>query len=281
MKTVSEKLEDYFFNNIDLCDKKLFQFLALDEEECEEKFKEEPHLFDEYFNTTQVSEPETESDYGSEKNKFKTVKFEDMSDDDDDYAETSAAGGRRRRRATEFRMPMHQGIPNSRNSATPIGILNLDCVTNLDEREEIIKRWSTEISLIIQTNADDFEKAQAVLTLIEHKTSGIVQKQLKMIEWKQDLHGLDFFRGIIQMFYTICLGKDYLTNELSEIQKRAEKARGVLTKLQLLQICHLDEFTCLFEKYLFDIPFVNEHSQWITAYLMKLPIISEQCLERW
>ena len=38
------------------------------------------------------------------------------SSEDDDYAETSAAGGRRRRRATEFRMPMHQGIPNSRNS---------------------------------------------------------------------------------------------------------------------------------------------------------------------
>ena len=100
----------------------------------------------------------------------------------EDIGETSYQGGRRRRKnPAEFRMPMHKGIPNSKNanSSVPIGILNLDCISDLDDREEIIKRWSTEISLIIQTNLDDFESTKAVLTLIEHKTSGIVQSQKK------------------------------------------------------------------------------------------------------
>ena len=32
---------------------------------------------------------------------------------------------------------------------------------------------------------------------------------------------------------------------------------------------------------LYEIPFIQEHNQWITAYLMKIPVIGDQCLERW
>nr|GEY85461.1 hypothetical protein [Tanacetum cinerariifolium] len=73
---------------------------------------------------------------------------------------------------------------------------------------------------------------------------------------------------------------DYHSNKDLEIINEQDHARRVLTKVQLVNICSLDEYTCIYEKNLYKIP-LGEHTQWIEAYLMKIPIISEQTIQRW
>ncbi|CAH1443991.1 unnamed protein product [Lactuca virosa] len=63
--------------------------------------------------------------------------------------------------------------------------------------------------------------------------------------------------------------------------KKVDIARVSMTKLQLHDICLLDKYTCRYESYLYDIPQRSEYSQWVFAYLMKIPIIGEICTERW
>ncbi|GJX47703.1 putative transcription factor interactor and regulator CCHC(Zn) family protein [Tanacetum coccineum] len=222
-----------------------------------------------------MEEPITESDSEDERSprieKINRVKSENK------RGETS----RKNSKSYEFRMPLHKGIPNKNNSSSgAINILNLDCISDLDERKRILEKWSTEISLILQTNQDDFQTAKSVLTLIEHKTEGNIQGLVKQAQWNEDLHGTDFFDSVIDVLYTMFVGIDYHGNKDLEIIKEQDKARRNLTRVQLINICSLDEYTCLYEKNLYKIP-LGEHLQWIEAYLMKIPIISEQTIQRW
>nr|GFB19393.1 hypothetical protein [Tanacetum cinerariifolium] len=187
----------------------------------------------------------------------------------------------KKKKSYEFRMPLHKGIPNKNNSSSQaINILNLDCISDLNERKRIPKKWSTEISLILQTNQEDFQMAKSVLTLIEHKTEGNIQRLIKQAQWNEDLHGIDFFDSVIDVFYTMFVGIDYHSNKDLEINKEQDQARRNLTRVQLINICSLDEYTCIYEKNLYKVP-LSEHLQWIEAYLMKIPIIREQTIQRW
>ncbi|MFS7941062.1 hypothetical protein Hanom_Chr05g00471761 [Helianthus anomalus] len=76
------------------------------------------------------------------------------------------------------------------------------------------------------------------------------------------------------------LGLDFITDKDRENQKLMEKARQNLTKAQLCDICHLDDFTCLYETNLYKLGTGEFHS-WIDAYLMKIPIVGEKAKERW
>lgn len=120
---------------------------------------------------------------------------------------------------------------------------------------------------MLQTNPDEFGNAKNVLLLLEHKTDEIVQKFL--------------FDSLINVIYTTFLGLDYVSNKDFTINKKVDIARVSMTKLQLHDICLLDKYTCRYESYLYDIPQRSEYSQWISAYLMKIPIIGEICTERW
>ena len=276
------QLEDFFFNNIDDCDQHLIKLLSYEKDECEQQFKQNPQDFEKYlpkefFNTItdQINEPITESDSDIEEpnitEKINKVKTENQ------RGETS----RKNSKKYEFRMPLHKGIPNKNNSTSgAINILNLDCISDLNERKRILEKWSTEISLILQTNQDDFLTTKSVLTLIEHKTEGNIQSMIKQAQWNEDLHGNDLFDSVIDVLYTMFIGIDYLSNKDSEILKEQEQARRNLTRVQLKNICSLDEYTCLYERYLYKIP-LGEHTQWIEAYLMKMPIISELTIQRW
>ncbi|GKB15612.1 putative transcription factor interactor and regulator CCHC(Zn) family protein [Tanacetum coccineum] len=280
--SITSKLEEFFFNNIDDCDQHLIKLLSYEEDECDKQFKENPNEFEKYlpkhfFNTiTNIEEPITESDSDMEEppksptiNNINRVKTE---------GETS----RKKPRNYEFRMPLHKGIPNQNNSnpSGAINILNLDCISDLNERKRILEKWSTEISLILQTNQEDFQNAKSVLTLIEHKTEGNIQSFVKQAAWNENLHGIDLFDSIVDALYTMFIGIDYHGNKDLEITKEQDQARRSLTKIQLINICSLDEYTCLYEKYLYKVP-LGEHLQWIEAYLMKIPIISEQTILRW
>ncbi|CAH1418332.1 unnamed protein product [Lactuca virosa] len=285
-ETISEKLEKYFFNlqyeDYDKADQKLIQLLSLETKECEELYKKEPKLFDQYFRMTKIDEPDTESEQEDNfKTNTKTVKFE-YSDMEDDEAESSYTATRRgNKKKYEFKMSVHNGIPDSSKGPNTINILNIDCIQDLKLRERVVEKWVTEISLILQTNPDEFEKAKNVLLLLEHKTDGIVQKFLRNNNWNEDLHGSDLFDNLINVIYTTFLCLDYISNKDFTINKKVDVARVSMTKLQLHDISLLDKYTCMYESYLYDIPQRSEYAQWISAYLMKIPIIGEICTERW
>ncbi|CAH1444042.1 unnamed protein product [Lactuca virosa] len=205
-ETISEKLEKYFFNlqyeDYDKADQKLIQLLSLETKECEELYQKEPKLFDQYFRMTKIDEPDTESEQEDNfKTNTKTVKFE-YSDMEDDEAESSYTATRRgNKKKYEFKMPVHNGIPDSSKGPNTINILNIDCIQDLKLRERVVEKWVTEISLILQTNPDEFEKAKNVLLLLEHKTDGIVQKFLRNNNWNEDLHGSDLFDNLINVIH--------------------------------------------------------------------------------
>ncbi|GJX02555.1 mitochodrial transcription termination factor [Tanacetum coccineum] len=166
-----------------------------------------------------MEEPETESD--SEEIPFKTEKINKVKSE---YRKGESS--KNKSRNYEFRMPMHKGIPNKNNSSSgAINILNLDCISDLTERKRILEKWSTEISLILQTNQDDFQTAKSVLTLIEHKTEGNIQSLVKQAQWNEDIHGIDFFDSVIDILYTMFVGIDYHGNKDLEIIKEQEQAR--------------------------------------------------------
>ncbi|GJU64352.1 putative transcription factor interactor and regulator CCHC(Zn) family protein [Tanacetum coccineum] len=280
--SISSHLEDFFFNNIDDCDQHLIKLLSYEDDECEQQFKENPQEFEKYlpkqfFNTItdqRMEEPKTESD-SDEEIPFETEKINRVK------SEYKKGESSKKSKNYEFRMPMHKGIPNKNSSSSgAINILNLDCISDLTERKRILEKWSTEISLILQTNQDDFQTAKSVLTLIEHKTEGNIQSLVKQAQWNEDLHGIDFFDSVIDKIFTMFVGIDYHGNKDLEIIKEQEQARRNLTRVQLINICNLDEYTCVYEKNIYKIP-LSEHLQWIEAYLMKIPIISEQTIQRW
>ena len=148
-------------------------------------------------------------------------------------------------------------------------------------RSRTQRKSCRKISLILQTNPADFENAKNVLLLMEHKTDGIVQKFIRNNNWDETLHSTDLFDTIVNIIYTTFLGLDYYFNKEHTINKKTEIARVSMTKLQLHDISLLDKYTCMYESYLYEIPHRSEYSQWITAYLMKIPIIGESCMERW
>nr|GEV05535.1 putative zinc finger, CCHC-type, Caulimovirus coat protein [Tanacetum cinerariifolium] len=148
-----------------------------------------------------MEEPTTESDSEEEQ----TPKIEKINRVKIERRETS-----NKKRSYEFRMPLHKGIPNKNSSSSQaINILNLDCISDLNERKRILEKWSTEISLILQTNKEDFQTAKSVLTLIEHKTEGNIQSLVKQAQWNEDLHRIDFFDSVIDVLYTMFVGIDY------------------------------------------------------------------------
>ncbi|GJY42541.1 putative transcription factor interactor and regulator CCHC(Zn) family protein [Tanacetum coccineum] len=232
--SISSHLEDFFFNNIDDCDQHLIKLLSFNDDECEQQFKENPQEFEKYlpkqfFNTItdqKMEEPKTESD-SDEELPFETEKINKVKSE---YRKGESS--KNKSRNYEFRMPMHKGIPNKNSSSSgAINILNLDCISDLTERKRILEKWSTEISLILQTNQDDFQTAKSVLTLIEHKTEGNIQSLVKQAQWNEDLHGIDFFDSVIDILYTMFVGIDYHGNKDLEIIKEQEQARRNLTRL--------------------------------------------------
>nr|GEW61705.1 hypothetical protein [Tanacetum cinerariifolium] len=199
-------------------------------DECEQQFKENPQDFEKYhpkqfFNTVtdqRMEEPITESNSEEER----TPKIEKINRVKTERGETS-----KKKRSYEFRMPLHKGIPNKNNSSLQaINILNLDCISDLNERKRILEKWSTEISLILQTNQEDFQMAKSVLTLIEHKTEGNIQRLIKQEQWNEDLHRIDFFDSVIDVLYTMFVGIDYHSNKDLEVNKEQDQVRRNLTR---------------------------------------------------
>ncbi|CAH1440350.1 unnamed protein product [Lactuca virosa] len=117
-ETISEKLEKYFFNlqyeDYDKADQKLIQLLSLETKECEELYQKEPKLFDQYFRMTKIDEPDTESEQEDNFKLIQRLLSSNILDMEDDEAESSYTATRRgNKKKYEFKMPVHNGIPDS------------------------------------------------------------------------------------------------------------------------------------------------------------------------
>ncbi|KAI3786355.1 hypothetical protein L1987_39970 [Smallanthus sonchifolius] len=277
-----EKIFDEQLDNLSVEDiNELVQLMSLSDNECEKFFLENKDLKEKYFPEIKnqvftIQEPKTETEEeDSSEEETSTYRVHQTNAGSSSYRKTY------RKKNTEFSMPYHKGIPNSNNgSSTAIDTIKIDCIFDLERRKEVIDKWNTEISLIIQSNPEEFSKAKALLLLIEHKSAGIIQDFIKGTTWNEDLHGEDLFDQIINAIYMMFLGLDFLTNKDQENQKLLEKARQVLTKSQICDICLLDDFTCLFEQNLYKLS-TREYHSWIEVYLMKIPIVGEKAKERW
>ncbi|MFS8009047.1 putative caulimovirus coat protein [Helianthus anomalus] len=103
-------------------------------------------------------------------------------------ASTSSSNRRsNRKKNTKLSISYHKGIPdsnsNNNGSSTTINTIKIDCIFNLDKRKEVIDKWNTSISLIIQTRPEEFSHAKPLLLLVEHKSAGIVQNFIKGTIW--------------------------------------------------------------------------------------------------
>lgn len=189
----------------------------------------------------------------------------------DNYGSTYEPGESSRTQSNRSR-------PNAPN-VSPYGslILNIDCRTN---RREHIERWSSEINLIIQTDQTTYQDPKAVLTLIEHKTAGIVNNFVKKTSWVTNgKTGPQIFDEILQSFWLMFLGVDFYTNKIVETKKEIDNAKQRLTNMTLCDICNLEDFSCEYEKYLFKLD-QNDYTAYIEQYLSKIPIVGQQSLAR-
>ena len=137
-------------------------------------------------------------------------------------------------------------------------ILDLDCTIN---RKELIERWVTEMSLIIQTDDNLIDDLDLILLLAKHKTAGNVKKFIESLDWegyKQNKNGEQFFAIIASFIYSIFEGTDVAGNLISEIEKQKENAKAVFSKIQLCNLCQFEYFHCEYEKHLYHIPFLEQ-----------------------
>ena len=112
------------------------------------------------------------------------------------------------------------------------------------------------MTLIIATYttlSDDFSLAY---TLMLNKTLRLAHKLLKGIDKDQFMRGTceDFLQNVVNLFYIVFLGTNYLNDGENQIRIEQEESRQRLTRIQICDLCELDAFTCDYEKHLFSIP---------------------------
>jgi hypothetical protein len=160
-------------------------------------------------------------------------------------------------------------------------ILSIDC-TSVDDRKLRIQAWHHSMRLIISTDnnmSQDFELAHI---LMQNKSIGIANDAITGINKDEFMRGTceDFLQNVVNMLYLCFLGTNYLNDGENQTRLKQEKARARLTKLQICDLCFLDQFTCDYEKNLFSIP-NEEWIGYIEDYLRKIPYIGPLCLKEY
>ncbi|MFS7914203.1 putative caulimovirus coat protein [Helianthus anomalus] len=181
MSSITQILEQIFDEQLETLPieqiNELVQLMSLNDKECEQKIYENQILKERYFpeNKERIftieEEPETEESSSDI----------EISSNHRVNQTTSSSTNKRsnRKKNTELSMPYHNGTPefnnNNNGSSTTINTIKIDCIFNFNKRKDVIDKWNTEISLIIQTNPEEFSLAKALLLFVEHKSSGIIQ----------------------------------------------------------------------------------------------------------
>nr|BAO53546.1 capsid protein [Cauliflower mosaic virus] len=218
---------------------------------------------------------EEESDSGEEP-EFEQVRMDRTGGTEipkEEDGEPSRYNERKRKTPEDRYFPTQpKTIPGQKQ--TTIGMLNIDCQAN---RRTLIDDWAAEIGLIVKTNREDYLDPETILLLMEHKTSGIAKELIRNTRWNRTTG--DIIEQVINAMYTMFLGLNYSDNKVAEKIEEQEKAKIRMTKLQLCDICYLEEFTCDYEKNMYKTE-LADFPGYINQYLSKIPIIGEKALTR-
>jgi len=130
-----------------------------------------------------------------------------------------------------------------------------------------------------QTLSDDFDLAY---TLLLNKTIGLALKLLQGIDKDTFMRGTceDFLQNVVNLFYTVFLGTNYLNDGENQTRIEQEESRQRLTRLQICDLCEIDAFTCDYKRNLLNIP-NQEWIEFIEAYLKKIPYIGPMVIEEY
>jgi hypothetical protein len=150
----------------------------------------------------------------------------------------------------------------------------------MSKRKGLIDKWSKEISLIIQTHSEAYDHRDKVILLMEHKTTGVVNNLIRTSAWDLYDDPIKAYEFMIDAIYTMFLGINLTSNKILEMEKIASNARTMLTKMQLCDICFLDQFYGDYEKYYFQLNDTEVRIKYVSDYLLKIPLVGEKALER-
>lgn len=275
MGIVKERLEEYFLNtrNSESMDQ-VVQYLSMTDQEIEALGEQRINVLVAIPQNIRADRQEPESMYEEGESSNTRPSRRPM------YHQTSYISGMPK----AFRSGKTSGYksynipeeyqPSRKRSGT--NMLNLDCVTN---RRQLIEEWDAEMRLIIQTDdylRDDFDLIQ---TLMINKISGNVKKVFEGLDLAafQKGSGEDFLRHITNAFYSIFVGADYLLDGEATRAKEAEEARTRLTRLQICNLCYLEEFFCDYETNMMVLP-LTEWPAHVESFLRKIPFVGEKSL---
>ncbi|CAH1448332.1 unnamed protein product [Lactuca virosa] len=168
-------------------------------------------------------------------------------------------------------------LPTGNPNQFRTNVLNIDNIET--NRKEVMDRWTSEISLIIQTNKEKYATKESILLLFDHKTSGIVQNFIKNTNWICH-NPMIVFQDMLDAIYMMFLGIDLIEDKANETKREIEKTKSRLTNLTICDICFLDHYTCDYETNLYKIFYSNLYLELIKQYLLKIPIVRQQSHNR-
>lgn len=238
----------------------------------------EPSVWESDYSEDEVPEQSQTPTENIRPSRFDTSDYKDepFNNDYKDYAPESSAQGAKRPRQGGFEDYFKRNNPQTQAQNNTFGIINLniDCDKN---RRKNIDRWLSEMSLLIQTDEKGFDTSDKVLLLADHKSSGILNKFIKNIQWTtQGLSPTRFLNVLHSAVYLNFLGIDVIATRDHEIKLVKDKAEENMTKMQLCDICFLDQFYCDYEKNFFELNTIEEYEKYIQLYLRKIPIVGEK-----
>ncbi|CAH1454045.1 unnamed protein product [Lactuca virosa] len=142
----------------------------------------------------------------------------------DHPGESSFQCERRKRPKTEqgHRTGSMPYLPTGNPNQFGTKILNIDNIET--NRKEVIDRWTSEISLIIQTNKEKYATKESILLLFDHKTSGIVQNFIKNTNCISH-NPMTVFQDMLDAIYMMFLGIDLIEDKANEQKREIEKAK--------------------------------------------------------
>ncbi|KAG6776217.1 hypothetical protein POTOM_019723 [Populus tomentosa] len=160
-------------------------------------------------------------------------------------------------------------------------ILDIDCVDQAERRRRI-QAWHNSLRLIIATDSNLMDDMVLAHVLMISKSTRMAHDLIEGINQDEFMRGSseDFLQNIVNMLSTVFLGTNYLNDGENQVKIKQEEARDRMTKLQICDLCYLDQFTCDYEEALLNVP-NTEWIGYIEGYLRKVPYIGKESLEEY
>lgn len=234
------------------------------------------HVIEEY--SSPESESQKQDDSSEEDVVYQTFR---MNKEEERYYEENpwgASTSKRPSRKGNFYPPTAEFKSNQNKFGS--NVLNIDNESG-SGRKTLIEIWEKEISLIIQTDLDAYDDPETVLMLVDHKTSGIVNRFIKDVKWNfENFEPIDAFNHLVASIYTMFLGIDYISTKEQEKDKVKQKAKMALSKMQLCDICLIDEFFHDYETHMINTGNQEEYHVYVEEYIRKIPLVGEKAMTK-